>query len=365
MKFLIQRLNNIMSRAEQNCMASKGSKNLTPWVRSLLTGSPVFSDFQKVKIWVLGLALLLAVFAWVNAIKVFDLNIGYFIAGTALFVILFVTSTMRKTQPGHACWITGMALIAIMLSAYLIVSPRLDFETEKKMTGLSMIILIMITAGFKIKKILSPFIALGRGRFWMLLHIYSGLAALLFLMFHVNFKLPIGLLSNGLYYLFVFSIFMGLVGIFLQKVIPIRLGDLNVEAVYEKIPDIVKEMRDQLKTSLVLVPENRHFSKILVGFCEHEIFPFFEKTEPRFLYFFSITAGLSEKLHKFDKVALFLNDTERKILLKIQDTYIEKQQLDVHRSLQWVLRQWLWVHIILSSLLIVLITYHVILIILY
>ncbi|PIQ96289.1 MAG: hypothetical protein COV67_10320 [Nitrospinae bacterium CG11_big_fil_rev_8_21_14_0_20_56_8] len=340
-----------------------GKQNLNDllrWQNQLLAPNiPIFSDLRKVKTWGWGFVLYFLICIWSDTSQLFDLNPGHYVAAGALFMILFVYSNMRFTQPGHCLGLMVTGLVSILFAAYLMANRRYDFETEKWITGILMAGLLVFTTLFKLKKKLAPFVALGKARVWMYFHIYSGGLAALLLLFHTGFHFPVGFFSNILFFIFLLSILLGLVGMYLQKVIPLKLADLDVEVIYEKIPEIVCQLKNKIEGLTVAVDENRPLSKMLAGFCDQEIQPFFRSPLPSPEYFFSVTAGLLEKLHKFEKIRQLLNEEEKSILDRIKQLYIEKQQLDVHKSLQWILRVWLWIHVIFSSLLIILIVYHV------
>ncbi|MBI4384990.1 MAG: hypothetical protein HY579_13280 [Nitrospinae bacterium] len=145
----------------------------------------------------------------------------------------------------------------------------------------------------------------------------------------------------------------------MQKIVPIKLADLEFEVVYEKIPGVVERLRDKIRAALDELGRKHEVSKALSYFCDQEVFPFFQGPIPQLTYFFSASAGVIEKLHEFEKVEMFLSEREKLVLARIREMYLEKQQIDVHCALQCILRQWLSLHMTISALFITLGIYHV------
>lgn len=301
---------------------------------------------------------------WIKTQTQFLPNAGHYLAILSIFIIAFASSNLKKTALGHCLGIIITAISGLGLSGYLIYDHRFDGDLEKIISGLAILALLILAACFRLKKFLSPFKIFGTGRTWKHIHIYSGVIAFLLLIFHINFQFPQGLYSNILFYLFGIFILIGLFGVYLQHIIPVKLADLEIEVVYEKIPQIISELRERVH-GLLKKPDGSLVSPLLSSFCKQEVFPFFKEALPGFRYAFSVTSGLIDKLHKFDNCYQFLGDDERCVLEEIKKHFKDKQKLDVHASLQWLLRRWLWLHVFLACLLTVFVTYHLVLILRY
>jgi hypothetical protein len=228
-----------------------------------------------------------------------------------------------------------------------------------------MVALMLICVAFKIKKKLSPFVLLGSSKNWRCFHIYSGIGIGFIFLFHVNFQLPVGFFSNVLFYVVAGFMIFSFVGLFLQKWVPLRLSGLDRDVIYEKVPTIVNQLRKRVHTLLYSFKNSGPVSITLTEFCEQEVFPFLKGPFSQIPLFFSENTSGSWNSLKFDSVAPFLNVHEKELLQEIRTICQEKNQLDIHYSHQWILRSWLWLHIIFSALLVILVSYHIIFILIY
>ncbi len=351
---------------DQELHLNRGTGNPpNPWVVHLQSRPlPWFYSPVKLRVWSLLLFLFLVGALWIKTQNLFLPNAGHYLALLSAFMVPLAFFNLRKTAIGHCMGLTVTALTGLGLAAYLINGHRLDGDLEKIISGASILALILLAAGFKMKKFLSPFKVFGTGRAWKHIHIYSGVIALLLLIFHINFRFPVGLFSNAMFYLFGSFIVVGFFGIYLQHVIPMKLADLEIEVVYEKIPQIIAELQERVQ-GLLKKPDESNVSPLLSSFCKQEVLPFFKGALPNIQYAFSVSSGLIDKLHKFDNCHQFLGEEEQQILDEIKKYYKYKQKLDVHASLQWLLRRWLWLHVFLACLVTVFVTHHLILILMY
>ena len=228
-----------------------------------------------------------------------------------------------------------------------------------------MVGLVVICVLYSLKKKLAPFVAWGHSRNWRQFHIYAGCAVSLILLSHINFEAPVGLFSNVLFYSQILLLVTSIGGLILQKWIPLKLSSLDSEVVYEKIPARVDRLKEDIRSLLDDLKARNSLSRTLSGFCEQEVFPHFDSACFKWSLLFSGYLGNTGFNHKFDTVTLFLKKEERQVLETVRRLCIEKHQFDIHHSLQWLLRWWLGSHIVLSSLLVILILYHLLFLLIY
>jgi len=315
----------------------------------------------------MGTLIAIAILIGMEPLQIFSTNLWhvFILLGVAVFSFAMVN---RKLMTSGNFWgIATLSSLSTLCFFYPMFGQQYDFETEKWITGFLMVALVFICVGYKLKKKLSPFVVLGNSKNWRYFHIYAGIGVFIILVFHVNFHLPVGFFSNILFYVVVGFIGFSLVGLFLQKWIPLKLTSLDRDVVFEKIPFIVDQLRERVY-SLLFSFKNTNgepASPTLSGFCEKEVFPFLNgPSSHKPLFFFGPTTS-SGNLMKLYTVATFLNTKEKQLLEEIRSICLEKNQLDIHYSLQWMWRIWLWLHIVFSSLLIILVSYHVMFILIY
>jgi hypothetical protein len=329
------------------------------------SGTQSFPVTNTIKKWGLGTLITATILIVLGALNFFVIKQDHVFILTGISVFLFAMFNRKLMSTGNFFGVATLSLFSILGFSYLLFGQRYDFETEKWISGFLMVTLVLICVSYKLKKKLSPFVIFGNSRNWRYFHIYSGIGAFITLIFHINFHLPVGFFSNVLFYVVVGFISFSLIGLFLQKWIPLKLTSLDRDVVFEKIPSIVDQMRDRVHSLLYSFKNSEPVSVTLSGFCDKEVFPFLNALfSHKPLFFFGPTASPGN-LVKFDTVATFLNSKEKQLLEEVRSICHEKSQLDVHYSLQWMWRIWLWLHIIFSFLLITLVSYHIIFIFIY
>jgi hypothetical protein len=195
---------------------------------------------------------------------------------------------------------------------------------------------------------------LGTAQHWVQLHIYGGLLACLFVFLHIGFRQPGGQFGWWLLGLTVWSTASGLVGVWLQKWIPILISrNLSVEALYERIPELVARLQEEADR----VAEGS--SEILARAYSAEIRPQLATVTPSWSFLADIRGGRERRLAPFQHVQQFLDQGERQRFEDLQAILTEKTELDAHYSLQRVLRVWLVIHVPPAMLLLALAAVHI------
>ena len=195
---------------------------------------------------------------------------------------------------------------------------------------------------------------LGSARGWLQLHLYGGVLFLLLVLMHSGFQLPTGILTWTLWTLSVWTTLTGLAGVLLQKWIPkILTSGLAIEVVYERIPELIDEIREEVQT--------------FISNCAQPIRDFYSKNlaaalatpQPRLIYYIDITGGIQARIKQFDYLRRFLSTEEKNQLENLEILYRTKLEIDAHYTLQKALRWWLYTHIPPSLVLLVLTVYHI------
>lgn len=195
---------------------------------------------------------------------------------------------------------------------------------------------------------------LGDSKVWVKFHVYGGVLAGLLVLMHTGFRLPHGLFNWLLWLLSVWVTVSGLLGVALQRWIPTILSSgLSIEAMYERIPELVAQLRER--------------SEKIVGSCTDPVKDFYRTNvaaalvapQPRLIYYIDVTGGIQSRIKQFEFLRRVLSAGEKETLDKIQDMYKTKLELDAHYSLQRSLRWWLYTHVPLSLVLLLMIALHV------
>ena len=188
---------------------------------------------------------------------------------------------------------------------------------------------------------------------WVQYHVYGGSLFLLWVFMHSAFTLPSGPLNWWMWILSVWVTISGIFGVFLQKWIPrILASGLSVEVVYERIPELVREIRERseelIKTCAEPVRDlymNNLYSALLAP-------------KTRWIYYIDITGGIKSTEKQFEYIRNILTGEEAQKLVRLESMYKTKLELDAHYTLQKLLRWWLYSHVPLSIVLLILVAIH-------
>lgn len=194
----------------------------------------------------------------------------------------------------------------------------------------------------------------GRTWYYLQVHVYGGTLFLLLVFMHSGFAVPQGVLTWWLWLLSIWVVGSGLLGIVLQKWIPMLLNSgLSIEVHYDRIPELITDLRQRAET--------------LVKSCDYATREFYRKTlapvlaspQTRLIYYLDVTGGIQARTEQFDYLRALLPDDEQQKLDDLQAMYKTKLEIDAHYTLQKALRWWLYLHVPVSLVLIVLLALHI------
>lgn len=194
---------------------------------------------------------------------------------------------------------------------------------------------------------------LGRSMAWVQFHIYGGTLALLLVFMHSGFHIPNGLLNWWLWFLSIWVTASGLLGVLIQKIVPRILSSaLSVEVLYDRIPELVGQIKESAER--------------LVATCTEPVKDFYRRNlaaalispESRLIYYVDITGGIQSRVRQFEYLRKILSQEEKEKLDQLESIYRTKLEIDAHYTMQKALRWWLYTHVPVSLLLLILILLH-------
>lgn len=193
----------------------------------------------------------------------------------------------------------------------------------------------------------------GRAQTWVQLHVYGGALALVLTLMHAGFRWPRERLTWWLLLLSLWVTVSGLIGVALRKWIPRLLTSaLRTEVIYERIPDLVADVRQRCEALAAAG------SPPLQEFYRQSVAPRLERPRVRWIYFVDITGGIQARIKDFEFVRVLLAAPERERLAELESLFATKLELDAHYTLQKPLRWWLYAHVPVSYVLLLLIAIH-------
>jgi len=195
---------------------------------------------------------------------------------------------------------------------------------------------------------------LGTVQQWLQLHVYGSTIALLLVLIHIGFRWPAGAFGWWLLILTVWSVGTGLVGVLLQKWVPVLITrNIKAEAIYERIPELSANLAAEATTIMSGAGE------ALQRTYDDDIRAMMAAPAPRWGYLFDIRQARVRQLEPLTRMEPFVEGADRDKLRDLSVVVNEKIDLDVLMSLQRVLRAWLVTHIPAAIVLLALLIVHV------
>ena len=260
---------------------------------------------------------------------------------------------LRPKQPRHLHWTLALSVLAVL--AFLVDSSLRPWNPKR---GLGLGFGVLAASLFALEMLYPArrpnARPLGSAMAWLQLHVYAGGFALVAAFVHTGFRAPTGSLGWWLLGLSCWTVATGLLGVWLQKWIPASLAEgLRVEAIYERIPSLVEQLRDEADQLV------QGASDVLERFYRSEVRAPLSAVQHSWAFLLDVRGGRERALEPFRRVAQFVDDGERQRVLDLMNIYTEKMELDAHYSLQGILRGWLVLHVPAAGLLLGLVVVHV------
>ena len=222
--------------------------------------------------------------------------------------------------------------------------------------GIAAAILVLGAAAYGIRRRRMKWVSklgLGRSHTWVQFHVYGGTLFLLLVFMHTGFRYPTGTLTIWLWYLSIWITLSGILGVILQKWIPRALtSGLKYEIHYERIPELIHEIRQRAEKLIESCDES------IREFYQNSLAAAFVGPETRWIYYMDITGGIRTQTKHFSYLRKLLPAEQRDKLDRLEQIYKTKLEIDAHYTLQKALRWWLYLHIPVSIVLIVLVGLH-------
>lgn len=219
--------------------------------------------------------------------------------------------------------------------------------------GVGALVLLLLAGAYPARRRM-PRLGPGSAHAWLQLHIYGGALFLLLLLAHSAFRLPHGWLGWGLWLGGIWTAAAGLWGLTVQKWVPRMLtSGLSIEANYARIPALVESIR--VKAEGLVESSSDTVQKAY----QKEWSDLLSRPRARLIYLMDVSGGLRHHLKSFDHFRRFLAADDRSKWDELRELLQAKFELDAHFTLQRLLRWWLYLHVPVSVILLVLVGFHV------
>jgi len=257
----------------------------------------------------------------------------------------------------------GVGLGAWLLIAGAALRAERTLRDGALITGYALFAVILALALFNLRKRLLV-LPVGSARAWMIGHGVLGAVSVALYLQHAGGLWPDGFYEQALALCFYAVTLSGIAGYFLERLLPRRLVDVDREVIYERIPSKLAALRERAE-AMILQGVRETGSDTLGRYYSESLHWFFSR--PRFLLSHLVGGGRSARwidghIHALRR---YLNESELRILERVEKLALRKDQLDAHYALQSVLKLWLFVHVPAAVLLVGLACWHLLLVNIY
>ncbi len=264
---------------------------------------------------------------------------------------------MSVLRPKKPAWMFGSAAAAAVgLAIFLLLVQQRPWDPARAgglVFGIVAALIYTIEILYPLRRRLLGF-PFGNAQRWIQFHIWGGCLAFWFILIHEGFRWPSGTLGWLLLFLSVWATLSGLVGVWLQKWIPALLSSgLQVEALWERIPELVAKLRDDADQLAA------GSSEMLERFYGESVRPALAGVTTSWGYLVNPRSRRDDQLAPFLRLAPYLPAEEKTRLEDLRAVYTEKLELDAQYSLQRILRLWVFMHVPPCAVLFGLMLFHI------
>lgn len=195
---------------------------------------------------------------------------------------------------------------------------------------------------------------IGIAQTWLQFHLYGGALFFLLLLMHTGFKIPSGVITWWLWFLSIWITLTGFLGVWLHKWLPKLLSSgLSIEVLYDRIPELVREI--QAKTEGLIASCDEPIRE----FYQNHLAPALAGPQFNMIYYLDISGGINAQARRFDHLKKIVVGEQKKKVGELEQFYKTKLEIDAHYTLQKALRTWLFLHVPVSILVVLLLVLHV------
>ena len=268
-----------------------------------------------------------------------------------------VPSALRPKRPR---WFKGFLIVtAVSVAVFITIAVVWGWSPAAAgglSFGIAAAVIMVIEVLYALRRRLR-FRPLNTAQNWLQVHFYGGSLAAIYVLLHTGFTWPHGTFGLMLLLLTVLTTISGLLGVFAQKLVPPTLSNTGVEAIYERIPELLSEVRTEAATAVTGASDR------LMRFYGTNVQPALAGPSLSWSYLVDMRSDRDRRIAEFDSLRSFMDEADRQRLEQLQTLLVKKIELEAHYTWQTVLRWWLLVHVPAAMLLLAAVAAHVIVVI--
>ena len=248
------------------------------------------------------------------------------------------------------------AIFAVLFVIEMLTSGVESSSFLGELLGTAAAVTLVVVMAYSARRSLPAVRSLGLTRRYLDIHLWGGVLFFVLLLLHTGFRLPRAGLTIALWTVSMWVVATGLMGWFLQRSLPrILEPSTSFEAHLRRIPEFVAELRQRAEALA------QRAAPPVKAYYEQRLAP--EMAAPRFLTPATFSKGRSlgggGDRGEVDILRRTLPPDGLAALESITGLYATKHELDVHFTVQRILRGWLYLHLPVAIALLVLVALHI------
>ena len=261
------------------------------------------------------------------------------------------------TFAGRRWFASILAVVVAVAGSAVLLSRSLSLRETAWVSGWVLLAVMLFLASYNLRKKLT-YPPLGTSATWLQLHVYVGVLSVVLFLWHIGWRMPTGLLETAIAVVYLCVVASGVVGLALSRMIPGRLTVRGEEVLFERIPLYRRQLRERAEAVIVETAQESG-TTTLSEFYARRLADFFYGPRNAWRHVVQSTRPVTGIMHELRSLERYLDDRERRTLHELTELVQAKDDLDYHRTMQGILKGWLFVHIPLTGVLLVLIAAHV------
>ena len=264
---------------------------------------------------------------------------------------------LRMPHPG----ILLLVIFTLVFSSYCIEESKNALVNPAVTSGWFLLASFAVLGIYGLRKKV-PFPPVGKTTTWLQLHLGFGAISTALFFEHVGYRISGGFFEGILFGLYSLLLFSGFLGWLVMRTIPAEMRSDGRESNPSRIPDDLSRLRteaDQWIDSL----ESTDLNEVLVGSYFDVIRPYLASgcgiVPPRIHPEFRVPRRIVTQIQVYGSPVVLFSSEQ---FIPVQRMIQEKVKLDLHLIRQRWLRGWLLVHIPLTSVMILMISVHLLLV---
>lgn len=257
----------------------------------------------------------------------------------------------------------ALAILVVLVFAGLRYAIA-DYDTRSfrgdYFSGWLLIAAVGLLLLFSVRKRISV-LPLGRAYLWAQVHNILGVLASLLLLLHIDEWWPSGLFERLLLIFALGTLLTGLCGIVLNRVIPPQMRKRGERIFLSRIKTQQSVLREAIRERIIEAVENGG-SRYLLEFYDRQLIPQLVGIRNIPSHMVGSSSPYEFWQRRFQQTESYFGDKDREAVWAIQSMLNQKMDLDFQFVMQVMLRSWVAVHVMFSSLLAIFAVLHVVLV---